>query len=152
PILDAKQQQRIDELAAALQSSPDRPADALHPYLERERKAIIDGSVKVMVMEDMPNPRPTDILVRGAYEEPGEQGAHSRPPGLGDTPSSPANRLDLARWLMSDDHPLTARVTANRLWQMPFGNGLVVTQEDFGTQGTPPSHPELLDWLATELI
>jgi len=151
PIFDAAQQRRIDEIAAALATSPDQPADALHPFLELERKQIIDGTIKVMVMEDLPNPRPTHILVRGAYDAPGEQVSQSLPPSLGGEAVAAQNRLDLAGWLMDAAHPLTARVTANRIWQMPFGNGLVITQEDFGTQGSPPSHPELLDWLATEL-
>jgi mono/diheme cytochrome c family protein len=108
-----------------------------------------------MVVRERPTPRPTFVHVGGDFTR---QGANVSPgvPAIfspvtashGGTP----NRLDLARWLTDPGHPLTARVTVNRLWQVYFGKGLVETENDFGTQGTPPSHPELLDWLATEFV
>jgi hypothetical protein len=153
PVFDEAQQKRVDEIDAALRVPDDHPADALHADLQLERRRIENAAVKVMVMEDLPDPRPTHVLIRGAYDKPGEKVAHAVPASLGvSSEDLPANRLGLAKWLMHPDHPLTARVTANRLWQMAFGNGLVVTQEDFGTQGSPPSHQDLLDWLAVELI
>ena len=103
-----------------------------------------------MVMRERPQPRDTFILVRGAYDKFADKVSHGLPAVL-PQPAEPAtNRLALARWLMSSDHPLTARVTVNRYWQTFFGTGLVKTTEDFGVQGEKPSHPELLDWLAAE--
>jgi hypothetical protein len=108
----------------------------------------------VMVMEEMAQPRPTHLLKRGQYDQPDKTrtlppGTPSCMPGL---PDAPHNRLGLARWLVSRENPLTARVEVNRIWQHHFGMGLVKTAENFGVQGEPPSHPELLDWLATELV
>ncbi len=114
----------------------------------------------VMVMQELPEPRETFLLKRGAYDAPGERVTRGTPaalPPLRDRDregaaeaASHSTRLDLARWLVSKEHPLTARVTVNRFWQMLFGTGLVKTTEDFGAQGEWPSHPELLDWLAVE--
>ncbi len=108
-----------------------------------------------MVMEEMAKPRKTYLLNRGVYDKPdtSEVLHASVPASLGAMDESlPRNRLGLARWLMDPKHPLTARVRVNHYWQMYFGAGLVKTSEDFGTQGVPPSHPELLDWLAVEFI
>ena len=106
----------------------------------------------VMVMGDMEKPRETFILNRGAYDSPTENRVEAGTPAVLPAMQSdlPSNRLGLAKWLFQDDHPLTARVAVNRYWQMLFGNGLVSTPEDFGAQGAFPSHPELLDWLATD--
>jgi hypothetical protein len=97
----------------------------------------------------MPTPRPTYVLVRGNYEEHGEQ---VPPRGLDMVlpwnPAWPENRLGLARWLFDPKHPLTSRVFVNRTWQMHFGRGLVETAEDFGSQGSIPTNPELLDYLS----
>ena len=106
-----------------------------------------------MVMEEMAKPRDTFILLRGQNDRPGEKvspGVPSFLPRLAE--GSRADRLGFARWLVAPGHPLTARVIVNRYWQMYFGTGLVKTAEDFGVQGERPSHPELLDWLATEFI
>ena len=106
-----------------------------------------------LIMKERPEPRPTFILERGAYDKPGTR-VEARPPSvLTKKPEEgPSNRLDLAHWLVSPNHPLTARVTVNRLWQSIFGTGLVRTPGDFGTRGELPTHPDLLDWLATEFI
>ena len=104
---------------------------------------------EVMVMQDAPNPRKTFILVRGNYDNFGEEVFPNTPPSiLPFSKSLPKNRHGLAQWLTDPNHPLTARVAVNRYWQNFFGTGLVKTAEDFGNQGELPSHPALLDWLA----
>ena len=109
----------------------------------------------VMVMHELKQPRDTYILRRGLYNQPdkSEKLLPETPAALGSLPEGlPRNRIDLAKWLLDPDNPLTARVTVNRFWQQFFGTGLVRTSENFGVQGEHPSHPELLDWLATEFI
>ncbi|MFP6886409.1 MAG: DUF1553 domain-containing protein, partial [Opitutales bacterium] len=121
--------------------------------LEAKVKSLKGSFPKVMVMADMAKPRQTFMLDRGLYNQRGKVVTANVPaslPPLAKTESS--NRLDLARWLVSRDHPLTARVTVNRFWQMLFGIGLVKTAENFGMQAEYPLHPELLDWLAAEFM
>jgi hypothetical protein len=104
-------------------------------------------------MAERPVPRETHLLIRGAYDKPGEKVQSGVPAVLPPLPAGvPNNRLGFARWLIDPANPLTARVTVNRFWQMYFGTGIVKTTEDFGSQGEWPSHPELLDWLATEFV
>jgi len=106
-----------------------------------------------MVMRERGTPRQTHVLIRGQYDQPGEPVSSGLPAALPGLPAGvPNNRLGLARWLVMPGNPLTARVIVNRVWQMHFGVGIVETAEDFGSQGTPPSHPQLLDWLAVELM
>ena len=109
----------------------------------------------VMVMQDQPKPRMTYVLDRGQYDSPNKE--HPVEAGVpGFLPpleaSYPRNRLGMAKWLTSADHPLTSRVAVNRTWKMFFGTGIVETLEDFGLQGTWPSHPEMLDWLADDFV
>ena len=109
----------------------------------------------MMVMEELPSPRPAYLLKRGRYDMPDT--SRKLDPGvpgcLGELPAkAPRNRLALAQWLASPANPLTARVAVNRLWQQHFGTGLVKTTENFGLQSEPPSHPGLLDWLAAEFV
>jgi hypothetical protein len=104
-------------------------------------------------MQEMEQPRATFVLQRGQYDQPREQVAAGVPSILPPLPGdAPNNRLGLARWLVDPAHPLTARVAVNHLWQHLFGAGLVRTPENFGTSGEAPTHPELLDWLASQLV
>jgi cytochrome c553 len=107
----------------------------------------------VMVMRERPVPADTFVLMRGAYDKPGEKVERGVPAALHGLPAGAGkDRLGLANWLVDRQNPLTARVTVNRMWQMAFGVGLVKTVEDFGSQGDWPSHPELLDWLAVDFM
>ncbi len=108
-----------------------------------------------LVLAERSTPRRTPVFIKGDFTRPGEEVGPGTPAVLppldsGGQGSRRPNRLDLARWLMDPRHPLTARVTVNRVWQQYFGRGLVETENDFGTQGSPPTHPELLDGLAVE--
>ncbi len=115
----------------------------------RQRKDALMSQIPTsLVMEEMDPPRETYVLVRGDFRTKGERVFPGTPSSLPPLPEGPVNRLTLARWLVSTNHPLTARVTVNRYWGMIFGTGLVKTANDFGSQGEWPSHPELLDWLA----
>ena len=122
---------------------------------QRKRDAMFEGIPTTMVMEEMPTPRETFILKRGEYDKPADRVHPAFPAVLAageGAGEGPKNRLDFALWLVSPQHPLTARVAVNHHWQTFFGAGLVRTVEDFGAQGEPPTHPELLDWLATEFV
>jgi hypothetical protein len=103
------------------------------------------------VMRELPEPRMTAIFKRGVYTDPGDA-VTAGSPAIIEAKAAGTNRLALARWLVSKDNPLTARVTVNRWWAEIFGQGLVTTVEDFGIKGAPPTHPELLDWLAIEFM
>ncbi len=125
----------------------------------RERDSATARVTRVMIMDQLPKPRDTVLLVRGNYEAKTEKKAFGAVPAIfrgaaagQGTEAARMNRLDLARWLVSPENPLAARVTVNRVWQAFFGTGFVKTAEDFGVQSEPPSHPELLDWLATEFV
>jgi hypothetical protein len=121
--------------------------------LTRRKTAFEESLPTVMVMEDLPEPRQSHVLIRGEYNRPGKAVGPGVPGALHALPAGTSpSRLALARWLVDPANPLTARVVVNRWWQMYFGSGLVRTVEDFGVQGERPSHPELLDWLAVELV
>ena len=159
-ILNARSENRTDAQRHALRDyyvttidpAYRRDFDAL-TRLRGEVNTLMTALPEVMVMEDLPEPRPTHVLHRGAYDAPRERVEHGTPAAVMAFPEDlPKNRLGLAHWLMDPRNPLAARVTVNRYWQLYFGRGLVVTTEDFGNQGALPSHPLLLDWLATTFV
>lgn len=115
----------------------------------KAESAFADSLRQIMIMRERPDPASAHLLARGAYDRPIEEVFPGTPEAILPFPDDyPRNRLGLAEWLLRRDHPLTSRVAVNRIWQTFFGRGLVETPEDFGNQGSPPSHPELLDYLA----
>lgn len=138
----------------ALAATPDlRAAWQSLRQAEKQHAAFLRSIPTVMVMQEPATPGPTHVLLRGAYDKPGELVHRDTPAALPPfPPQAPRNRLGLAQWLTAPDHPLTARVAVNRFWQMLFGTGLVKTVEDFGSQGDYPVHAELLDFLAVDFV
>jgi hypothetical protein len=160
PILITAAERRTPEQRDALSQYYLENNDAPYRKLNTElaawtkKRDDLDSAIPTtMVMQEMDKPRDTYILLRGQYDKPGEKVTAAIPAVFGTLPGdAPPNRLSLAKWLTDPAHPLTARVAVNRYWQIYFGYGLVRTPENFGTQGERPTHPELLDWLATEFI
>ena len=157
PVLSMPMSERTEKQQKALATL--YRSVALSLKADRERLSVLQksqkelGIVTALVMGEKPgDEKPSAPLrIRGAFMSPGEKVFADVPkflPKLAD--NLPVNRLGLAKWLVSAENPLTARVAVNRFWEQFFGRGIVLTSEDFGTQGEPPSHPELLDWLAVE--
>ncbi len=121
--------------------------------LRKEKDKLEKSITTTMVMAEMSKPRDAFVLGRGQYDNKGEKVAPGVPAFLPPMPEDlPRNRLGLAKWILDRSNPLTARVVVNQFWQQYFGTGIVKTAEDFGSQGEQPSHPQLLDWLATEFV
>lgn len=136
---------------AFLRTDPPEPVRSIADLerITRQELARLESALpRVMVMSDRQK-RDTFVLNRGNYEEPTEKVDPTTPASLPKA-SGPKNRLGLAKWIVSPQNPLTARVQVNRAWQLFFGRGLVRTEENFGVKGEPPTHPELLDWLAVD--
>jgi hypothetical protein len=126
--------------------------DELHA-LRKQQRDTIEPIPEAMVMKEMPRPKPAYVLKRGAYDAPGDPVSADTPASMPPFPGDqPRNRLGFAKWLLAPDHPLTARVTVNRIWQQMFGRGIVETSDNFGSQGAQPTHPELLDYLARTFV
>jgi hypothetical protein len=144
----AKLKEYFESIAPELKETRDALAAA-----RKSEKEFNDSIPIVSVMEELPKPRETHMLMRGSFLTKGEMVQPGTPAIFQpmDT-KEPMNRLALARWLVATNNPLTARVIVNRFWEQIFGIGIVETVEDFGTQGEPPSHPALLDWLACEFM
>ena len=146
---------QAEELAAIFRSTSPllKPA---REALAAARKALADLQIpSTLVMKERPSNEPPSfqLRVRGSFAAPAERVSARTPGALHPfRKDQPVNRLGLARWLVDTDNPLVARVAVNRVWEQIFGRGLVETSEDFGAQGSPPTHPELLDWLATEFV
>ncbi len=151
--LSTGQVSSLREWYHATQDPEARTAREALQALRKQRSELVDPIPEIMVMRETPEQVPSHLLVRGVYDAKGPEVQPGTPAQLNPFPAeAPSNRLGLARWTTSPENPLTARVTVNRYWQMLFGEGLVRTPEDFGSQGQPPTHPRLLDWLAKDFI
>jgi hypothetical protein len=149
-----------DQRTAAQKGAVLKHYRSVAPELKKLREQIAvlkkqEAAIKpatTMVLKELPQPRTTKVHIRGNHRDLGEQVGPGVPAKWHKLPEGPRNRLTLAKWLVSPDNPLVGRVLLNRLWARYFGRGFIETSEDFGAQGEPPTHPELLDWLATELV
>jgi hypothetical protein len=152
--LEKKDQARLSEYFLK-HDAPEKYRQAYSQLVElRKEKDKLEKSITTtMVMAEMSKPRDTFVLGRGQYDNKGEKVTPGVPAFLPPMPEDlPRNRLGLAKWILDPSNPLTARVVVNQYWQQYFGTGIVKTAEDFGSQGEQPSHPQLLDWLATEFV
>ena len=149
-----KRDAKLRERARNGLKSVDNDFGAMLADLAETKRQLTDGVTTLILAERKGEPRTTNLFIKGDFTRPADVVKPGVPrvlPALKVDERTP-NRLDLAKWIVDPQNPLTARVTVNRIWQQYFGRGIVETENDFGTQGIPPTHPELLDYLATELI
>lgn len=146
------QKKEITDFFRTTVDSPLKQADAELATAKGARDAFDNSLPTVMVMKEEAKPRDAFLLYRGEYDKPKDKVVASLPAALSPPNKDSMNRLDLAQWIVSPNNPLTARVWINRQWERFFGTGLVKTVENFGMQAEYPSHPDLLDWLATEFV
>jgi hypothetical protein len=145
----AKEDRKVFAYYLANHDADYRAALAELKQLRAEENQLMNDVREIMVMKELPQPRPAFVLKRGAYDAPGEPVERGTPDGIFPFPKEyPRNRLGFANWMVDRRNPLTARVAVNRIWKMHFGRGLVATLNDFGSQGQLPTHPELLEFLA----
>jgi hypothetical protein len=154
--LEAEMTALKEKLKPQLAGPTSKPAKDQIATLQK-RIDLAKRFTSTLVMAELTTPRETHVHVRGGFLSLGETVSPNVPATVLPLPATrptdpPRSRLDLATWLVSRDNPLTARVTVNRFWESYFGRGIVETSEDFGTQGSPPTHPQLLDWLAVEFM
>lgn len=150
--LDKQQQQELFDCFLANNEAWNQHLSDLQK-VRMELAAFNDGLKEIMVMQELPEPKKAYVLFRGEYSQRRDEVVGGTPAALSPFPeNAPKNRLGFAQWLTDARHPLTARVTVNRIWQSLFGRGLVRTSEDFGSQGARPLYPEVLDTLAARLI
>jgi hypothetical protein len=132
------------------------PSDPLRILSDRQKEldTLLTKGTTTLVLKELPKPRKTTVFIKGDFTRPDVEVQPGTPSVLHpfETTAKQPNRLDLAKWIMSRKNPLTARVIVNRVWQQYFGRGIVETENDFGSQGTLPSHPDLLDWLAIQFM
>jgi hypothetical protein len=148
-----KAKEALTEFFTASLHAPSIAAARELQAARREHAKFINNIPEAMAMQELPQPKRAFVLKRGAYDAPSDEVFADTPGAFPPMPrGAPRNRLGLAQWLLQPDHPLMARVTVNRAWQMMFGRGLVETSDNFGTQGAQPDNQELLDWLAVEFM
>jgi len=152
PDADAEQSARFEHYLRR-HDEPFQQAIQELQALRQDENELVTKVRQIMTMQELEQPRPTYLLKRGAYDARAEQVTADTPAGVLSFPADlPRNRLGLAHWMTNDRNPLVGRVAVNRFWSYFFGRGLVASVEDFGAQGQPPSHPELLDWLTRDFM